>query len=273
MKIRAIVMLKNEDDLIVPWIKYHGSMLGYENLVLLDNGSTSDRTLSALRQGAQDGAVVINQYSSQSDFVQKGRIIADVIRRMDLEDPADFYLPLDCDEFVACERDGRVDCNGDTLRKELNDYIRCPRPLAIHAGLDNHPHVAAFFRWSPHQRKTFFAEGACVSLDRGFHFGSSHLGIEPIFTRLVYIHYHFKPYALLIEHSKAKLGPFTTDFSSENMKDYVDSQKDAWHCAVHLLRSEDEYVRGFGIVGYNEFPEIQDAFERIGEILPFSSNR
>ena len=270
MKIKIIMMLKDEDDLALPWIKYHGSLVGYDNLIILDNGSTSDRTLSALKWGAEAGATVSYQYATQSDFVSRGRTYVEMIQQMDAEDPADFYLPLDCDEFLSVERDGRIDCSRRALEEELSSYIKCQNPLMIHAGLDNHPHKAGFFRWSPRQRKTFFAEGACEFLDLGFRVGRSHLGLDPIRTRLVYIHYHFKPYDLLIAHSKMKLEPFTTDFSHENMRKYVDEKKDGWHCAAHILESREGYASGFNDPAFIEFPEIQDKFESLGERLPFS---
>lgn len=261
------MMLKNEDDLALPWIKYHGSLVGYDNLIVLDNGSTSDRTLSALKWGAENGVAVSYQHATQSEFAGRGRIYVDIIQQMDAEYPADFYLPLDCDEFLSVERGGRIDCSGSVLEGALSPYVKCPSPLIIQAGLDNHPHKAGFFQWSLHQRKTFFAEGACEFLDHGFHAGRSRLGLDPIRTKLVYIHYHFKPYDLLIEHSKAKLARFTTDFSHENMRKY---RGDAQHCALHILRSEEQYSRFFDDRAFIEFPEIRDKFESLGERLPFS---
>jgi hypothetical protein len=268
MKIKIIMMLKNEDELARPWIRYHGVTVGYHNLFIFDNGSTSNRTLLALKQGAEAGATVYYSHCSPQDFVQKGRIFADLIREMDLHDPADFYLPLDCDEFLACKYGDRVDCSRDGIVENLGLYAKNPSPLAIAAGLDNHPRKPAFFRWSPTQRKTFFAEGACASLDHGFHVGRSRLGSNPVQTGIVYIHYHFRPHALLIEHSKAKLSPFTTDFSRDNMIAYVAQKREGWHCAAHLLSSEDNYCTDDA--AFVEFPEIRARFEELGEHLPFS---
>jgi hypothetical protein len=73
MKIRIITMLKNENDLTLPWIKYHGSLVDYENLIILDNGSTDERTLLALKWGAERGAAVDYQYSTKAQFVERGR--------------------------------------------------------------------------------------------------------------------------------------------------------------------------------------------------------
>lgn len=271
MKIRIITMIKNENDLALPWIKYHGSAVGYENLIILDNGSTTEQTLLTLKLGAERGATIDYQYSTKAQYVNRGRTYVDIIQRMDAEDPADFYIPLDCDEFLSVERDGRVDCSLGALEEELSSYVKYPNPLVIHAGLDNHPHKAGYFRWALKQRKTFFAEGACAFLDHGFHVGRSRLSLDPIRTKIVYIHYHFKPYDLLIEHSKQKLEHFTTDFSEKNMKKYVNDKKFCWHCAHHILRSREEYSRMFNDPRFIEFPEIRRQFELLGERLPFSS--
>jgi hypothetical protein len=92
VKIRLIMMLKNEGDLALSWITYHGSIVGYEKLIILDNGSTCDRTLSALKQGMAAGATVDYQYAAKADFTRRDQIYAALVQRMDSEDPADFYI-------------------------------------------------------------------------------------------------------------------------------------------------------------------------------------
>ena len=36
MSIKIFTMVKNEVDIIEYWIKYHGKMVGYENLYIVD---------------------------------------------------------------------------------------------------------------------------------------------------------------------------------------------------------------------------------------------
>jgi hypothetical protein len=272
VKIRLIMMLKNEGDLALSWITYHGSIVGYEKLIILDNGSTCDRTLSALKQGMAAGATVDYQYAAKADFTRRDQIYAALVQRMDSEDPADFYIALDCDEFLSVVRNGRVDCSSDALEEELSSYVNCPNPLVIHSRLDNDPHRPGFFRWSPNQRKVFFAKDGCESLDQALHIERSRVGPDPIRTKLVCITYRNKPYDLSIEHLKASLAPSGADFRSESVRDYVDEKEDAGHCPARVPGSEKEYARGFNDQAFIEFPEIGKKFEWFGENLPFSSN-
>ena len=269
--VKIFVMLKNEDDLTLKWLKYHGSLVGYENLVVLDNGSDSPATTAALAWARERGVVVHSEFSTPVDFVKKGRIIERLIKQNDAKNPADFYLPLDCDEFVSVVTNDGVDCSRDALRAELIRHLDSPDPLLIHAGLDNNPHKPGWFRWSPGQRKIFFAANTCEFLDHGYHCGMSRLGTDPTRTRIVYIHYHFKPFDTLVEHSRAKLLPFTQDFSAANMEKYSkDPNRPGTHCAVHLVRTREEYQRLFDGPEYAEFPAVADKFRAVGETLPFS---
>jgi hypothetical protein len=55
------------------------------------------------------------------------------------------------------------------------------------------------------------------------------------------------------------------------MENYVSKKKDAWHCAAHILASEEDYAQGFSDPAFIEFPEIRAKFGSFGEKLPFSS--
>lgn len=270
MKIKIIVMLKNEDDLLLPWIKYHGWLVGFDNLIVFDNGSTSERTLAALRWAESMGVMVDRTWSTQQDFADRGEKYSTFIQEKDRKNDADFWLPLDCDEFLAVVEGGILKIDRDAIRSEIASYANSTRPLAIFAGLDNHPKLHGCFKWSPTQKKTFFAAGACKDLDHGFHAGRSKLGGEPIKTNIVYVHFHYKPYDILIEHSKEKLLPYTDDFSLDAMKQYIADRRLAFHCAVHLVRSEVEYLSSFNSAEYSSFPCVADAFSSIGETIPFS---
>ena len=39
MSIKLFTMVKNENDIIEYWIKYHGKLFGYSNLYIVDNMS------------------------------------------------------------------------------------------------------------------------------------------------------------------------------------------------------------------------------------------
>jgi hypothetical protein len=262
------MMLKNEDDLALCWIKYHGTLVGYENLIILDNGSTSPRTLAAMEWAAQQGARVNAGVSTGQHFRERGELYVALIRLMDQRNLADFYFPLDCDEFLAVNNDTTLSCDRHAVEAELAPYLGSPHPLLMTAALDNHPSRPGYFRWST-QRKTFFAANACDYLDHGFHYGRSRQQLDGLGTRIVYIHYHYKPYPLLIEHAKAKLAPYTDDFSPDGLLAYGLAKRPAFHCVHHLLTSEQTYYSSFAEAEYINFPVFATVLARLGEPLPF----
>lgn len=47
---KVIVYTKDEYDLIEPFIKYYGNIFGYDNVIVIDNGSTDERVLDIYRK-------------------------------------------------------------------------------------------------------------------------------------------------------------------------------------------------------------------------------
>jgi hypothetical protein len=47
---KVFTVTKNEYDLIEDWIMYHGWLVGYENVIIIDNGSTDERVLEVYRR-------------------------------------------------------------------------------------------------------------------------------------------------------------------------------------------------------------------------------
>jgi len=270
MRIKIIMMQKNEDDLLHPWLAHHGYLVGFENLHVFDNGSTSAKTLEALAWGESMGATIDRSHTSRQDFIDKGRIFTDLIHAYEAENAADFYMPLDGDEFLVVRAGETISADRKVVEAEFEQYRGMTCPLMIGAGLDNNPNMPGHFFWSLDQRKTFFAAGACGGLDHGFHVGSSKDGSEPFKTSVVYVHFHYKPYAVIQEHSREKLRPFTDDFRPEALEAYIEQRREGFHVAGHLLRTEEEYYRIFYPPNYVPIPEIAAMFERVGEELPFA---
>ncbi len=270
MRIKIIMMQKNEDDLLRPWLAHHGYLVGFENLHVFDNGSTHPATLEALEWGESLGVAVDRTRTSRQDFIDKGHIFTSLIHAYEAENAADFYMPLDGDEFLVVRTEHGVSADRKIVEAEFEQYRGMTSPLMIGAGLDNNPTMPGHFFWSLDQRKTFFAAGACGILDHGFHVGVSKDGSEPFKTNAVYVHFHYKPFAALQEHSREKLLPFTDDFRPEALATYIEERREGWHVAGHLLHTEEEYYQCFYPPSYVPMPEIAEMFERVGEKLPFA---
>lgn len=95
-KIVTITMVKNEIDIVEPFIRYH-SELGYRMLIL-DNGST-DGTPEVIRRMVTTGFAVDLIFDDTPAFTQ-AEIMTDLLyAAIDRYDP-DLVIPLDTDEFV-----------------------------------------------------------------------------------------------------------------------------------------------------------------------------
>lgn len=247
MKIACLMMQKNESNLLKPWIDYHAMIFGINNIFIYDNGSTDEKCINTLKYYETKGLNVEWDFKTKNDFESKGRIFSDRIKEIDKSNtPYEFYFPLDCDEFIAYERSpGDLLIDKKSIEIELENYVGCQSTLAINAGYDNNPLFEQFYFRSDEQRKTFFYKGTCLTLDMGFHSGKTHLGSEPIKTKIVYIHHHYKEFHNYQISAKEKLLGRVTDFSIPSLEKHRDNKGPGYHLIGALLTSEDDYYYSF----------------------------
>ena len=270
MLIKAVMMCKNEDELLSIWGGYHGHLLGFENLHVVDNGSTSSASLAALDALETLGAHIDRGFPRVEDYPAKGQITARTIQRLDAEAPADFYFPLDCDEFLAVEHSPyALDCTREGLERELEPQADFDGVLTIQAGYDNNPEVPGTYVRSPEQRKAFFARGACTDLDHGSHIGFAR-SEHRIQTRVVYLHHHYKPFEQLVRHAREKLLPFVDDLSAEMLPQHRLNGVPGHHLISHLeLEDEAQYLAAYRGRDYRPVPAFTSALERLGLHTPY----
>src|SRR5882762_5424564 len=106
------MMQKDEEYLLGPWLAFHGHLFGFDNLFVLDNGSSSSKVIELLSSYEQHGVRVIREFPTREDYNRKGDIIGAIIRHLDGSGDYDFLLPFDCDEFLCLRTPW-----GFTLRK------------------------------------------------------------------------------------------------------------------------------------------------------------
>lgn len=240
MKISALMMEKNEYDLLDPWARFHGSLLGHDNLHIYDNGSDPEMAPHLARVEAR-GIRIDRSRREPKDFAAKGAIFAKHIRRMDASAPSDFYLPLDCDEFVGVRRDdGSFSFERSDMEQELERHLGSPSVLRIAASYDNHPVDPDLFIPNLARRKCFFAQDACLKLDEGFHDGVSKAGRDTKQTNLVHIHLHFRRFAELQYYSRQKLVGWVENFEPETLKAYKAMKGRSRHVVDWLLLENEE---------------------------------
>ena len=238
-------MQKNEEVLLRPWAALHGEMVDPANVTIFDNGSTSVSVQEQLKCLADQGFNVIFKYNTEQDFEQKGSIVRDQILEFDATDPADFYIPLDCDEFLyTSQAPGESLCfTRRALENALRPYIGSDSALRIGSSYDNYPIAMERGRFiNKGRQKCFLTQGHCRNVDLGFHKIQSWHHYHRIRTRVGQLHMHNKPLAALLQSAREKLNGRVRDFSDETLDAFKAKLGRGYHLVDELrCSSEAEY--------------------------------
>lgn len=105
-KIFSISMVKNEEDIIESFVRYHCNI--FDGMVIKDNCS-SDNTLSILRKLEAEGKQIYILQDSSTEFSQSIKITELLYDVIDQFEP-DFIIPIDADEFLVTSKN-----NGNPL--------------------------------------------------------------------------------------------------------------------------------------------------------------
>jgi len=238
LKVAVLMMQKNESELLNKWTAYHSYLFGIENLFIFDNGSNSNTVLSSLACIETRGGNVIREYESKADFENKGRIFQEKIEELQLTGDYDFFVPLDCDEFLACLDDyGEVSCDRTAVNSELTKHLDCEDVLMINGQLYNSPMSNEWFNRQPY-RKCFFYKNTIKELDLGFHWGKTRNSDKEIRTGLVQFHFHNKPFTVAKEHAREKLKDRVENFQQETLQKY---NGPGLHLTHFFTQTEEEF--------------------------------
>ena len=177
-------MVKNEVDIVRAWVKYHASLVGLQNLVVLDNHST-DGTREALAQLNVTTHTV-------TDYRKKGDYMTDLSRGARDE----LVIPLDIDEFLVLYdyKTKTISCN------VLSTLLGLPVQPVYKMNYINVKSLAEYST-APAQatRGTFADYGSCAKsffhtskfigrIDHGSHFPTPYYTPTP----LCLVHYHYR---------------------------------------------------------------------------------
>lgn len=245
LRIALLMMQKNERLLLDHWIAYHRTLVGPASIFIFDNGSTDPQTLTILRAGEASGLSVNRSHDKQKDYYDRGIIFANLIKQLDATNPHDFYFPMDCDEFLACEMDGKPSCQRSNIERTLEKLKGSEKVLSVphkHVNSPYHKNRYSKIAWC---RKCFFARDACESLSDGFHEGRSHLGEERLDSDITYFEFHYKPYSDHLRLSQQKVEYLLPDLKRRTLFEYAKKKRSNHHAAVALLQSEYTYLRSF----------------------------
>ena len=270
LRVACTVMLKDERVLIEPFLRYHAELFGAENLYVIDNGSTDPVVLDILTAFEQEGVHIDRSHPTMDDYRNKGGLIADLVKRLDSEVPYDFYVLLDCDEFVVLRQADGFTCAPTAIRAYLESMLGEQRILRVATNLSNIPGTPDAFREDSYA-KTIFPRGVLLSTDHGHHVGQSRTGAGYVDCDIAYMHFHYRSYEEVSKFARQKL---SMAIPVEDLDDPVKLRAytgPGHHMVGYLLAGAEAYYRQFrSLDGAVRFPELLERFKEIGTATPFS---
>lgn len=260
------MMQKNENNLLKKWIRYHSYLVGVENLFVYDNGSDSKQVKETLAQYNNIGLNVISDKNTKQDFENKGRIFKEKIQELQKERKYDFFIPLDCDEFLGTvDSEGNLSCDKGSLMNTLSECRIDNKLLLIDAQFYNSSISNLWFNRQPF-RKCFFYKDTILELDLGFHWGKIIKSKEELRTRLVHIHFHNKPYSVAKQHAKEKLTGRIKDFTADSIKNYSGP---GLHLTRFFKQDEDSYISQQIKLRHFKSHSLLHKFVQLGIVWPY----
>jgi hypothetical protein len=115
--IKLIMMTKDEGDLLQRWVFYHGELIGYKHLYILD-GSTNLDNISFLKY-ARDH-LGVNVIFTPANLNELGRELTAMAHS--LAGAADFLMKVDTDEFLAVNSQNTTCRNSESGNCSTSPY-------------------------------------------------------------------------------------------------------------------------------------------------------
>lgn len=209
MKVKILTMVKNEEDIIEYWIKYHGSLFGYRNLYVVDNYS-DDGTYEKILKYKKIGVKI----SRFNDYTKKGELMTQMIKK---DKDYDIAIPIDIDEFIV-HYDKTNNCLNPSHTKEYIDsclnlkdnsvfkcnYVQSTINIDNTFGYENALLESKYGKYEDYKEmaKTFFSvKNWNGELDHGNHYYTK----EYFLTDLVLVHYHTRNLEQMKKKVKANI--------------------------------------------------------------------
>lgn len=244
VRIALLMMQKNEDILLGPWIRYHTELTSNTSIYIFDNGSSNPDVVNTLAEAERTGVRIIRHFNRPDDYLNSGQIFAQFIQELDQHNPHDFYFPMDCDEFLACQTPAGFSCHPEALHHQLMTWLGSQHVLLIPRKHYANPYLPNHYIEIDHCPKCFFSQGTCQSLSHGYHTATTKAGCEQEITTITYFEFHHKPYHQHRQLTAQKLEPIFAGkaMSRRNLAEYSATLKINYHCALELLKTEYDYV-------------------------------
>jgi hypothetical protein len=226
MRIAAVSMIKNEDRLLEPWIKYHSKIFGAENIYIFDNGSSTKECLRVLQEAEQGGINVNRDFFRSADFEKKGEIISNFINSH--MDQYDIFIPLDADEFFSLQNPNLFSVDRESYDEEFRRISNLPfQYFRINTAYGNLP--GSSILQTGKAKKLIVRSGNLVHIDSGFHLydWSNQRDSAPAGTmgecNFSHIHFHWRHYSDVLTSAREKLKERVPNYRMSTLQNYKGS--------------------------------------------------
>lgn len=260
MRVAILVFQRNEGALLKQWFDYHSTIVPPHDIYVFDNLSDDTSTISNMDHIEKNKGNVLRGWE---DFEKKGAVLSQFMRRS--KHLYDWFVPLDCDEFLTTLRNGQLEASPAAILERL---ATAERPLLrVDQYILNVPHTSLGYRYSA--KKLIVRSGTDVELDKGYHRYDWHNNkdtVEPSLvekTDICYLHFHNKPFPDLIRSAQAKMRRRVPDFTRRTLERYTGEGQ---HLIKYFFMSPVEYLESLerGTI------DMSPAFERAGVSVPFT---
>ena len=260
------MMQKNKLALLEPWIKYHASLFGLENLFIFDNGSTHPEVIRTLDHVATAGANVELQHRTVAAYARKGEIIADCIRKLQAAREYDLVFPMDCDEFLVLKQGQGASIEREEILAYADLCTSATGLQRIDTQFFNVIGKPGYFCRSHYMKTAVVVDGTFQSSDHGHHFCTTRSGSLYQSCDFAYVHYHYKPLEMLREHARAKLAPFVDVDDPEALGSF---NGPGHHLIPYVGMTEQYYRSWHGPGKFYHFTAFMQKMRELQATIPF----
>ena len=193
--VKIFTVTKNETDLIEDFIVYHGNLIGYENIVIIDNCSTCKLVLNVYEKYKKHGVYIVEE----PNYNGGGQGMS-FTKHMNIhKNTCNFLIGLDTDEFINMKRVVFLKTLSLLLKTKYTKF-RVTKYISSVPDTEclkyvnqkvNRPasNITTFIRERASPPKMFFRSKTFISTVNGCHNGKTYLeNIKDV--EIEYIHFH-----------------------------------------------------------------------------------
>ncbi len=268
VRVACVMMQKDEGFLIEPWIRYYGYLFGFENLFIFDNGSTLPRVKAILAKFERVGVQVDRNFDAPQHYRVKGDIVSRKMLALRETKHYDMLLPVDCDEFLVWRDGAEMLSERNGIRRGMEQFLCEQRTLGLAWEFLNHPLMPDIY-YVQRMQKTMYVADSFLWIDHGFHSAGSRYTNEVCATPFAYVHFHNKPFDMVIRSTLDKFRPFADVDDIGAIERFVEDTNSRRHILPYLYMTEEMYLKKFGDKIYIKSANLQSLLSALGAAVNF----